>query len=126
VFETVRVEGSDKRMTTKFLAFGVNGVGATLMIVVLEHAAGRGGASEVGRRLLEAIFGHDRLEEMVAAAHADLQASVSRLLQEEQQRFLDLLDSPKTVRATQDTLRDAARRAEYARHSDFLDGDFSS
>ena len=126
VFETVRVEGSDQRMTTKFLAFGVNGVGATLMIVVLEHAAGRGGASEVGRRLLEAIFGHDRLEQMAAAAHGALQASVSRLLQEEKQRFLDLLDSPETVRATQDTLRDAARRAEYARHSDFLDGDFSS
>ncbi|MGH3474876.1 MAG: ABC transporter, partial [Aeromicrobium sp.] len=126
VFETVRAEGSDKRMTAKFLAFGVNGVGATLMVVVLEHAAGRGGASEVGRRLLEAIFGHDRLVEMVAAAHGDLQASVSRLLQEEKQRFLDLLDSPETVRATQDTLRDAARRAEYARHADFLDGDFTS
>jgi len=97
-----------------------------LMAVVLEHAAGRGGASEVGRRLLAAIFGGDRLEEIVAAAHGDLQARVSRLLQEEKQRFLDLLDSPETVRATQDTLRDAARRAEYARHADFLDGDFSS
>jgi hypothetical protein len=123
ILETVRVEGSDKRMTAKFLAFGVNGVGATLMIVVLEHAAGRGGHSEVGRRLLEAIFGSDRLEEMVAAAHSDLQANIARLLQEEKQRFLDLLDSPDTVRATQDTLREAARRAEYARHTDFLDGD---
>jgi hypothetical protein len=125
VLETVRVEGSDKRMSTKFLAFGVNGVGATLMIVVLGHAAGRGGASEVGRRLLEAIFGRERLDELVAAAHADLQANVARLLQEEKQRFLDLLDSPETVRATQDTLRDAARRAEYARHTDFLDGDLT-
>ncbi len=125
VLETVRVEGSDKRMSTKFLAFGVNGVGATLMIVVLEHAAGRGGASEVGRRLLEAIFGRERLDELVAAAHADLQARVASLLQEEKQRFLDLLDSPETVRATQDTLRDAARRAEYARHTDFLDGDLT-
>ena len=126
VFETVRVEGSDKRMTAKFLAFGVNGVGATLMAVVLEHAVGRGGASEVGRRLLEAIFGRERLDELVAAAHADLQANVVRLLQEEKQRFLDLLDSPETVRATQDTLRDAARRAEYARHTDFLDGDITT
>ena len=125
VLETVRVEGSDKRMSTKFLAFGVNGVGATLMIVVLEHAAGRGGASEVGRRLLEAIFGRERLDELVTAAHADLQANVASLLQEEKQRFLDLLDSPETVRATQDTLRDAARRAEYARHTDFLDGDLT-
>jgi hypothetical protein len=60
---------------------------------------------------------------MVAAAHSDLQANIARLLQEEKQRFLDLLDSPDTVRATQDTLREAARRAEYARHTDFLDGD---
>ncbi|MGA9101206.1 ABC transporter [Aeromicrobium sp.] len=125
VFETVRIEGSDKRMTAKFLAFGVNGVGATLMVVVLEHAAGRGGASEVGLRLLEAIFGPERLEELVTAAHSDLQDNVGRLLQEEKQRFLDLLDSPDTVRAVQDTLRDAARRAEYARHTDFLDGDIS-
>ncbi len=126
ILETVRVEGSDKRMTTKFLAFGVNGVGATLMVVVLEQAAGRGGAAEVGRRLLEAIFGRERLDELLAAAHGDLQASVASLLQEEKQRFLDLLDSPETVRATQDTLRDSARRAEYARHTDFLDGDIST
>ncbi|MGI9086013.1 MAG: ABC transporter [Aeromicrobium sp.] len=126
VLETVRVEGSDKRMTAKFLAFGVNGVGATLMVVVLEHAAGRGGASEVGRRLLAAIFGRDTLESLVEAAHGELQAGVARLLQDEKQRFLDLLDSPDTVRATQDTLRDAARRAEYARHTDFLDGEPSS
>jgi hypothetical protein len=95
------------------------------MVVVLEHAAGRGGASEVGRRLLEAIFGRERLDELVSAAHGDLQANVASLLQEEKQRFLDLLDSPETVRATQDTLRDAARRAEYARHTDFLDGDIT-
>lgn len=126
VLETVRVEGSDKRMTAKFLAFGVNGVGATLMVVVLEHAAGRGGSSEVGRRLLEAIFGRDELESLIVAAHAGLQDGVVRLLLDEKQRFLDLLDSPETVRATQDTLRDAARRAEYARHTDFLDGETPS
>ncbi|MGH3457861.1 ABC transporter [Aeromicrobium sp.] len=126
VLETVKLEGADKRMTAKFLAFGVNGVGATLMVVVLEHAAGRGGVSEVGRRLLTAIFGREKLGSLVAAAHGDLQAGAARLLQEEKQRFLDLLDSPDTVRATQDTLRDAARQAEYARHTDFLEGDSSS
>ena len=126
VFETVRIEGSDKRMTAKFLAFGVNGVGATLMVVALEHAAGHHGASEVGRRLLEAIFGPERLDQLVTAAHAELQASVVRLLEDEKQRFLDLLDSPETIRTAQDTLRDAARQAEYARHADFLDGDPTS
>jgi hypothetical protein len=125
VFELVRVEGSDKRMTAKFLAFGVNGVGATMMAVMLGHAGQRHGPVEVGRRLLSAIFGHERLDALVAATHADLQERVGRLLQEEKQRFLDLLDSPDTVRATQATLRDAARRAEYARHTDFLDGDTS-
>jgi hypothetical protein len=125
VYETVRVEGSDKRMTAKFLAFGVNGVGATLMAVMLEHAGERHGPSQVGRRLLSAIFGHERLDVLVAAVHADLQDRIARLLQEEKQRFLDLLDSPDTVRATQGTLRDAARRAEYARHTDFLDGETS-
>jgi hypothetical protein len=125
VVETVRREGSDKRMTAKFLAFGVYGVGATLMAVMLEHLGDRHGPSEAGRRLLTAIFGHQRLDDMIAAVHADLQARIGLLLREEKQRFLDLLDSPDTVRATQDTLRDAARRAEYARHTDFLDGDTS-
>ncbi len=126
VFEAVRVEGSDKRMTAKFLAFGVNGVGATLMVVALEHATTRGGPSEVGRRLLAAIFGEEKLDALVVAAHQDLQERVARLMQDEKQRFLDLLDSPETMRATQDTLRDSARQAEYARHIDFLDGDLSS
>lgn len=122
VHDLVRIEGSDKRMTANFLAFGVNGVSATLMIVVLAHRAESRGPENVGRKLLAAIFGDLVLDSLVTKAHADLEARIAPLLRDEQQRFLDLLDSPETVRATQTTLREAARRAEYARHADFLEG----
>ena len=50
-----------------------------------------------------------------------LLAAIASVLEVEQQRFLDLLDSPETVQAAHDTLREAARRADYARHTDALD-----
>ena len=127
VLETVRVEGSDKRMTAKFLAFGVNGVGATLMVV---RARARGRTRRTLRGRPPAARGDLRARPARARwwppPTATCRPAGRRLLQEEKQRFLDLLDSPDTVRATQDTLRDAARRAEYARHTDFLDGDTTS
>ena len=63
--ELVRTEGQDKRITARFLSFGVNGLGVALMIVVFAHTAGLTGAEighsrrdrRVGPKVLEAIFG---------------------------------------------------------------------
>ncbi len=38
VLELVRTDGGDKRMTAKFLAFGVNGIGVALMVVMFADA----------------------------------------------------------------------------------------
>ena len=126
VLELVRTEGADKRMTAKFLAFGVNGIGVALMIVMISHRAGpvggeAGGTAAIGQKLLEAIFGDPAVRRLAEQAHADLGARVATLLDEEKQRYAQLLDLPETIRASQASLRDAAQNAEYARHTDFLD-----
>lgn len=125
VLELVRTEGADKRMTAKFLAFGVNGIGVALMIVMFSHKAAliggeAGGTAVIGQKLLEAIFGDQAVRRLAEQAHADLGARVATLLDEEKQRYAQLLDLPETVKASQASLRDAARNAEYARHTDFL------
>ena len=55
------------------------------------------------------------------ARGSSILTAIASVLEVEQQRFLDLLDSPETVQAAHDTLREAARRADYARHTDALD-----
>ena len=133
VLELVRTEGADKRMTAKFLAFGVNGIGVALMIVMFSHTAGltggeagiAGGTAVIGQKLLEAIFGDQAVRRLAAQAHADLGARVAILLDGEKQRYEQLLDLPETIKASQASLRDAARKAEYARHADFLEGEIN-
>ena len=131
VLELVRTEGADKRMTAKFLAFGVNGIGVALMVVMFSHTAGvtggeagiAGGTAVIGQKLLEAIFGDQAVRRLAEQAHADLGTRVAVLFEGEKQRYAQLLDLPETIKASQASLRDAARNAEYARHTDFLDGE---
>lgn len=130
VLDLVRAEGADKRMTAKFLAFGVNGIGVALMVVVFaggttRTAEERSGTAtvEVAQKLLEAIFGDRAVQSLATRAHAALVASIRTLAQSEQKRYLDLVTPPDAIEAAQGRLREAARRADYARHIDFLDGE---
>jgi hypothetical protein len=130
VLDLGRAEGADKRMTAKFLAFGVNGIGVALMVVVFAGTATRtaeerGGAAtvEVAQKLLEAIFGEPAVQTLATRARAALVAAIRTLVQGEQKRYLDLVTPPEAIEAAQGRLREAARRADYARHIDFLDGE---
>ncbi|WP_235508946.1 GTPase domain-containing protein [Aeromicrobium sp. Root236] len=129
VLELVRVEGADKRMTARFLAFGVNGIGVALMIVMFSrNGEGKeaGGTAALGHKLLDAIFGEEVVASLAARAQADLESRVAALFEGEMQRFLDLVESPDTIKAHQAVLRESARQAEYARHADFLNGETTS
>jgi len=129
VVELVRVEGADKRMTAKFLAFGVNGVAVALMIAMLARdsdGTAAGGTAALGRRLLDAIFGASVVTDLVDKAHTDLELRSAALLQSELQRFHGLLDAPDSLKAHQAALRESARLAEYARHADFLNKETTS
>jgi len=93
---------------------------AVLAGVALDNL-GSVGVTARGRAALEAVMGPGRIAEIVTGARSRLIADIADVLAAEKQRFLDLLESPETVQAAHDALRDAARRADYARHSEALD-----
>ncbi|MDI3242506.1 dynamin family protein [Arthrobacter sp. AL08] len=100
LMELIRTEGQGKRTQARWLSFGINGLGAALMIVVFSMTAGltglevgvAGGTAIAGQRLLEAVFGEDAVRRLAKTAREDLHARCQVLLREEQQRFLDRLD----------------------------------
>lgn len=105
LMELIRTEGQGKRSQARWLSFGINGLGAALMIVVFSMTAGltgleigvAGGTAVVGQRVLEAVFGEDAVRRLAKTAREDLQARCQRLLQAEQQRFLARLEMPDGV-----------------------------
>ena len=121
VLDMVRTEGADKRGTARFLAYGVNGLGVTLMIVVFAHTGGMlvgaeagiaGGSAIVAQKLLEAVFGDQAVRSLADRASRDLQARVAELLETERRRYTDLLDSLGLAADLPDRLRVASRRVD--------------
>jgi len=110
LMELIRTEGQGKRTQARWLSFGINGLGAALMIVVFSMTAGltglevgvAGGTAVVGQRLLEAVFGEDAVRRMAEKAREDLAVRCRRLLDEEQQKFLDRL--PDSVEGNETVL----------------------
>ena len=98
----------------------LDGLTAVLAGVALDDL-GHLGLTARGRSALESVTGPDIVRRIVEASRAQLLSAIAAVLEVEQQRFLDLVDSPDTVRAAHETLREAARRADYARHTDALD-----
>lgn len=124
VLELVRTDGGDKRMTAKFLAFGVNGIGVALMVVMFaDSVKERDNTVALGHKLLSAIFGDDAVKALVTKAHADLDARVAELFESEMQRFVQLVGRPEDLKAKQNDLRESSRQSEYARHADFIRGE---
>ena len=121
VLEMVRTEGAGKRGTARFLAYGVNGLGVALMIVVFAHTGGMlvgaeagvaGGAALLGQKLLEAVFGDQAVRSLAERARKDLERRTAELFDVERRRFIDLLDSLQVQPDAPDRLRQAARRVD--------------
>ncbi len=123
VLDMVRSEGGDRRNTARVLAYGVNGIGVALMIVVFSQTAGltggevgiAGGTAVVGQKLLEALFGDQAVRSLADRANADLQRRVELLLSLERERLLQVLDSAQPRGGQGGTLRELARSVETAR-----------
>ncbi|MCE3244951.1 MAG: transporter [Arthrobacter sp.] len=121
LMELIRTEGQGKRTQARWLSFGINGLGAALMIVVFSMTAGltgleigvAGGTAVVGQRLLEAFFGEDAVRRLAQTAREDLHARCQKLLQGEQERFLERLefDEGPSPDALADHARSLARLA---------------
>jgi hypothetical protein len=120
LLDMVRTEGADKRSTARFLAYGVNGLGVALMVVVFAHTAGvtgaeagiAGGSAVLGQKLLEAVFGDQAVRRLAERARADLDRRVGELLESERRRYTDLLESLAIPRDGADRVRNAARRVD--------------
>jgi len=109
VLELVRAEGADH--TVRFLAYGVNGLGVSLMITVFASAAEVESAA-LGERLLEAVFGERSVRELIVRARESLEARIAELMADEQARFTDLVDALVIHPEAPARLRQAARRVD--------------
>ncbi len=123
VLDLVRREGADRRATARFFAFGVNGLGVALMVVVFVHTAGltgtevgiAGGSAVVGQKILEAVFGDQAVRRLAEAARQDLRQRVEVLWRMELQRYHDQLDHTPVPLDAASTLRDLAVEVDEAR-----------
>ncbi len=123
VLELVRTEGKDRRATARFLAFGVNGLGVALMVVIFVQTAGltgaevgvAGGSAVVAQKVLEAVFGDQAVRRLADAARADLHKRVAVLWGEELRRYLELLDAHAVAGGTAASLLTLSHEVDEAR-----------
>jgi energy-coupling factor transporter ATP-binding protein EcfA2 len=120
VLDMVRTEGGEKRTTARFLAFGVNGLSVALMVVVFASTGGvtgaevgiAGGSAVVGQKLLEAVFGDQAVRRLALNARKDLTTRVDALMEQERQRFVELLDRLELPAESAEQLRALARQVD--------------
>jgi energy-coupling factor transporter ATP-binding protein EcfA2 len=120
VLDLVRKEGADKRSTARILAYGVNGLGLALMIVIFASTAGITGAevgvgagtAVVGQKLLEAVFGDQAVRSLARKAREDLDGRVHALMDAEFARYLAVLDQHPVDPDAPRRLTEAARAVE--------------
>jgi energy-coupling factor transporter ATP-binding protein EcfA2 len=120
LLEMIRTEGADKRATARFLAYGVNGLAVSLMVVVFASTGGvtgaevgiAGGSAVLGQKVLEAVFGDQAVRRLASNARKDLRRRVDVLLDGERRRYLDLLDGLGTGSARADQLRGLAHQID--------------
>jgi len=123
VLKLVREQGQGKRTTARYLAFGVNGLGLLVMIVVFAHTGGlvagelavAGGASALSQKILEAVLGDQAVRTLAESARADLHRRVTGLLQAERGRFTQRLDEAPVEEAAGALLRAAVQDVEDTR-----------
>ena len=119
VLELVSAEGAGKRATARALSFGVNGLGAALMIAVFASTGGltgaevgiAGGSAVLAQRVLEAVFGDDAVRQLARAASGRLTSRVRGVLDAQAARFTVELDTLGTALASGDALRAAVAHA---------------
>lgn len=101
VLDLVRGEGAEKRAAARAVSFGVNGLGAALMVAVFASTGGLtgaevgivGGTALLAQRLLEAVFGDEAVRRLTRTAHERLDARVAQLLDTEASRFTSVLET---------------------------------
>ncbi len=114
VLELVRSEGASKRSGARLASYGVNGAGLVVMLAVFSQTAGltgaeiavAGGTTVASQKVLEAIFGEQAVRGLARQAREDLLARVGTLLNQDSDRYAEVLGSSSV--ASGDELRAVA------------------
>jgi energy-coupling factor transporter ATP-binding protein EcfA2 len=131
VLGLVREQGAGRRGTARYLSFGVNALGVSLMVLAFASTGGltgvevgiAGGTAVLAQKLLEAVFGDDAVRRLTVEARERLDVRVVSLLDGEAARFTGQLDALGAVQADGGPLREvvddvvAAARAERTHRS---------
>ncbi len=125
VLDLVRTEGSDRRATARVLAYGVNGLGVALMILIFAQTAGvtgaevgvAGGTAVIAQKVLEAVFGDQAVRRLAEESHRELHARVADLYEQECLRYVDVLEQHAVAPGAAEKLLEVARDLDTARWS---------
>lgn len=111
--DLVKADGADRR-TARYLAYGARGLAVTLAVAVLIDSAPtrETDGADVGRTLLEAVFGLETTSALVARGRADLERRIGSLLAAERRRRVGPLDALALEPDADRQVRDAARRVD--------------
>ncbi|HEU5487082.1 MAG TPA: ABC transporter, partial [Microlunatus sp.] len=121
VLDLVADTGMAKRSRARFVALGVNGIGAALMIVVFAQTGGitgaevgiAGGTTVIAQRVLEAVFGDQAVRRLAMTAKDELDSRVSVLMSDELLRYHRLLDETAGDPEVADRIRSAAAQVQH-------------
>lgn len=110
VLDLVRAEAADKRTSARFLAYGVHGLGVALMVATFRREAPV--ADDLGRTLLDAVFGNASVAALVERAGGSLERRFATLAETERARYTAVLDGLDLPVEAPDLLRAASRRID--------------
>ncbi|WP_456825937.1 dynamin family protein [Cellulomonas sp. P5_E12] len=122
VLALVETEGAGRRTAARAYSYGINGLGAVLMVAVFASTGGLtgaevgivGGTALLAQRALEAVFGDDAVRRLTREAHERLAVRTEALLDEEAARFTRQLDATGAASRDGDGLRRSAARLHAA------------
>lgn len=123
VLEVVEAEGVSKRNSARLAAFGVNGAGAALMLVIFASTGGLTGleggvalgTSALAQKILESIFGDDAVRRLTKSAKDALDARVQGLVSSELLKFKQVLDNYLVDKDQANDIRNAVADVRQAR-----------
>ena len=117
ILDLVREQSGDKLTLARTLSTGINGIGVALMVVVFSQTGGvtgteaavATGTAAVSQTVLTAVFGEQAVRDLARSAREDLLERLERLLENDRQRFTDLIE---VAEAGGDDLRAIAAELE--------------
>ena len=123
VLDLVRAEGASKRAAGRAVSFGVNAVGAALMIAVFAQTGGltggevaiAGGTAALSQRLLEALFGDEAVRRLTSEARTDLLGRLAETMGAERARFDEVASRYSPPADQPEALGDRVAELEVAR-----------